>query len=199
MAPRMGDAERCEDEGRALTIADDKTRLRKLARERRSAAALATPEAAAELAARGDVIADAALVSFYWPMRDEMDPRPLATRLEARGAALCLPYVGPDGMGFRRAGDDLVAGTFGTMEPPPGPDLVPDLLLVPLLAFNRAGDRLGYGGGYYDRWLAAHPLQRAIGLAYAAQEMPDLPIEPHDAPLTGILTEREYIATGRRP
>ncbi len=70
---------------------------------------------------------------------------------------------------------------------------MPDVLLVPLLAFTRDGGRLGYGKGHYDRWLGAHPGRRTVGIAYAAQEMDALPLEPHDQPLDAILTERELI------
>jgi 5-formyltetrahydrofolate cyclo-ligase len=83
---------------------------------------------------------------------------------------------------------------FGTAYPD-GPIAEPDMLLVPLLAFDRAGHRLGYGGGYYDRTLATLPTHPAIGIAYAAQEIPHIPPGPHDHPLPTIITESEIIQT----
>jgi 5-formyltetrahydrofolate cyclo-ligase len=92
-----------------------------------------------------------------------------------------------------RPGMPLEVGRFGTLHPPnDSPLLTPDLVLVPLLAFDRHGDRLGYGGGYYDRTLAALRIERssrAVGLAYAAQELPELPHQPHDQRLDWIVTE----------
>ena len=122
---------------------------------------------------------------------------PLVGALLGRGGRLALPAVVDGRLVFRahRPGVPLRPGPFGIAEPT-GAALVPDLVLVPLLAFRRDGTRLGYGAGHYDRWLAAHPSARAVGLAYAAQEMPALPAEPHDAPLHAVLTERELIAVG---
>ena len=86
----------------------------------------------------------------------------------------------------------MIAERFGTLRPD-GPEIVPDLLFVPLLAFDRRGRRLGYGGGYYDRTLAALPGAIAVGCAFAAQEMDEVPAGPHDIALDAVATEREVI------
>ena len=124
-------------------------------------------------------------------------------RLAAGGCLLALPCTprrgSEGGLVFRllREGDVARPGGFGVHEPPQdAPAVTPDLVLVPLLAFDRTGARLGYGAGHYDRTLpalAARPGFRAVGLAYAAQEVERLPAEPHDHPLDGIATERAYI------
>jgi 5-formyltetrahydrofolate cyclo-ligase len=176
-----------------LQRSEEKSRVRVRAREVRRAAAAAAPGAGIAIAARGKLLPDVAVVGLYAPMREEVDPAPLAHRLETRGAALALPVVVGDAMLFRRAGGPLVAGPFGTMHPASGEAVEPDLVLVPLLAFTRGGHRLGYGKGFYDRWIAAHSAAVTVGLAYAAQEVPALPLEPHDLPLDVILTEREAI------
>jgi 5-formyltetrahydrofolate cyclo-ligase len=136
-------------------------------------------------------------VSGYLPIGSEIDPRALLGRIADAGAALCLPdVVAPDApLAFRRwrPGDPVSAGTYGTSVP--GPDaepLAPDLLLVPLLAFDRGGHRLGYGGGYYDRTIAALRGEwdiLAVGLAFSGQVRDDLPVGPNDARLDWIVTE----------
>lgn len=145
------------------------------------------------------------VVGGYHPFRTEIDPRPLMATLQAAGCVLALPCTPPRGsdagLAFRRLDPThtLAPSAFGVAEPPAHAERVePDLVLVPLLAFDRTGARLGYGAGHYDRTLprlAARPGLRAIGLAYAAQEVERLPVEPHDARLDGILTERAYIPT----
>lgn len=136
-------------------------------------------------------------VAGYWPLRDEFDVRPLLAHLAAAGHACGLPVTTAPGMplAFRRwtAAADLMPGPFGTRQPPPSaPPLRPGLLLVPLLAFDRRGWRLGYGGGYYDRTLAA--LRRegavvAVGAAFAAQEVDAVPHGPGDERLDWVITE----------
>jgi 5-formyltetrahydrofolate cyclo-ligase len=138
------------------------------------------------------------VVSGYWPMGDEADVIPLLAQLSARGCGTALPVVvGKDvGLVFRRwqPGDALEAGTYGTHHPrPAASEAIPDLLLVPLLAFDRRGRRLGYGGGYYDRTLAALRAQRpvlAVGIAFAAQEVEMLPDGPYDQRLDWVVTEQ---------
>lgn len=145
-----------------------------------------------------------AVVSGYWPMEGEMDPRLLMADLAARGHALCLPVVQGRGkpLLFRawRKGDAMVPGSLGI--PAPGPEaavLMPNLLLVPMLAFDREGFRLGHGAGYYDMTLAAlraaGPVL-AVGIAYTGQEMPRVPREAHDQRLDWLVTEREVIQFG---
>lgn len=182
-----------------MSTAEEKARLRGVARDVRSRAALVgSAAAAAAIAARAGELSAVRTVAFYWPMKDEIDPRPLATRLAEAGATVLLPTTRSGIMTFSAFTGEatLLKGPFGTSEPPPGEEVVPDLVLVPLLAFDRTGCRLGYGKGHYDRYLAAHPTAVAVGLAFAAQEMPGLPAGPHDVALAAILTEREFIRTG---
>jgi 5-formyltetrahydrofolate cyclo-ligase len=138
------------------------------------------------------------VVSGFWPMGQEIDIRPLLHALHERGHPVALPVTPKRGqpLQFRRwrPGDELARGPLGTRQPGPEAEaMVPEWLLVPLLAFDRAGRRLGYGGGYYDRTLAALPGVTAIGCAYAAQELDEVPTGPDDARLTAIATEAELI------
>jgi 5-formyltetrahydrofolate cyclo-ligase len=139
-----------------------------------------------------------ALVAGYWPMGDEMDIRPLLETLAERGHVLALPVTPPRGQPllFRRwrPGEALRPGPLGTAFPLAGEAVRPDWLLVPLLAFDRAGRRLGYGGGYYDRTLPTLPGAVAIGCAHALQELDEVPAGPEDAPLAWVATEAEVIA-----
>jgi 5-formyltetrahydrofolate cyclo-ligase len=180
-----------------------KASLRAAALERRAALpASYGRQAADEVAAR---LADelqvphGATVAGYWPLGGELDPRPGMDRLRARGHALALPRL--DGrhqpllfLAWDQ-GDVLVPGTFDLLEPHPSrPRRLPDVVLAPLLAFDRQGGRLGYGMGYYDRTLdhlrslGRRPL--AIGIAFAAQEVDEVPTGPADVPLDGVITER---------
>ncbi|WP_368667245.1 5-formyltetrahydrofolate cyclo-ligase [Roseomonas sp. 18066] len=140
-----------------------------------------------------------ATIGGFWPMGAEIDLLPVLRRLQAAGHPLALPVTPPRGkpLEFRawRFGEALLPGRFGTSVPAGGAVVRPDWLLVPLLAFDRTGARLGYGGGYYDRTLAALPGARAIGVAFAAQERPAIPTGAHDFPLFGIATEAGFIPT----
>lgn len=152
-----------------------------------------------------------AIVSGYWPLTGELDPRVAMARLGSRGHPLGLPRLDGSGQPLRflawRDGDVLDAGAFGLMEPQATqPELLPDLVLVPLLAFDRQGGRLGYGKGYYDRTLTklrAGPRPPiAIGLAFADQEVEEVPTGPYDVALDAVVTERALLrfgAYGRRP
>lgn len=139
----------------------------------------------------------------YWPMRDEADPRPA---MSAHDGPIGLPVVTAKAVPliFRRwLGDALESGPFGTQHPPASAALVvPQVLIVPLAGFDRDGNRIGYGGGYYDRTLellrAAGPVA-AIGLAFAVQELPAIPAEPFDQPLDMIVTDRETITIAGVP
>jgi len=135
------------------------------------------------------------------PMKSEINPLPLMRKLAAAGARFALPMVAGRGKplimrawGF---GEPLAAGVWGIREPPPSAsEVAPDLLIVPLLAFDRAGHRIGYGAGYYDLTIATLRAQKAItaiGLAFAVQEIAAVPASPHDAPLDLVLTEREVV------
>lgn len=145
-----------------------------------------------------DVIPPGALVAGIWPLPGEIDLRPLMEALVVHGHRLALPMTPPRGnpLIFRRwlPGEPLAHGPMGTRHPEGGEPVEPGLILVPLLAFDRAGRRLGYGGGYYDRTLAALPEARAIGIAFAAQEVPEVPAGPQDARLQLVATEAGLIA-----
>ena len=172
-----------------------KAELREQARARRARLARACPDFAVHVARFADALPPAAVVSFYWPMGDEADPRALALALAGRGARLALPVVAAkrSPLHFRewRQGDPLVVHAFGMHEPAAdAARVVPDLLLVPLLAFDARGHRLGYGGGFYDRTLASLETKRAAGVAYAGQEADLLPAMAHDHPLDMVVTEK---------
>ena len=138
----------------------------------------------------------ARVVSGYRPIRTELDPTPLMTSLVEAGHRLCVPVIEGRGLplSFREWTPDstMVEGPFGAEVPADGDWLEPELLIAPLLAFDRAGRRLGYGGGFYDRTLAGLRQKRrtlAVGFAYAAQEVPEVPTDPTDALLDAIVTE----------
>jgi 5-formyltetrahydrofolate cyclo-ligase len=140
-----------------------------------------------------------AVVSGFWPMGQEIDIRPLLYALHGRGHPIVLPETPNRGnpLIFRlwRPGDVMVAERFGTMRPT-GEEHAPDFLLIPLLAFDRRGNRLGYGAGYYDRTLAALPGRFRLGVAYAAQELDEVPAGPYDARLDAVATELGVIFCG---
>lgn len=198
----------------AQDLDDRKRALRREARARRATHAGSAREVGAALAERFLSSVDLSglvpgsrsgpgAASVFWPLGDEIDTLPLMTGLHDRGLKVLLPVMQGPGkallFGLWEPGDDLVPAGFGTQEPAPErPRLLPDLLAVPLLAFDRAGYRLGYGGGFYDRTLAK--LRRdngkravAVGLALAAQEVPAVPRGPYDQPLDGLVTEAEAI------
>jgi 5-formyltetrahydrofolate cyclo-ligase len=140
----------------------------------------------------------------YCPTGSEMDPRPLMTRLAEGGAQPCLPVAASRDapLEFRLwdPREPLEPDAFGIPAPPPWADAVsPDLVIAPLLAFDRRGNRLGQGAGHYDRTLANLRAEKTVfvlGLAYSGQEVDVLPAEAHDEPLDAILTETEYIELG---
>ncbi len=139
-------------------------------------------------------------VGFYWPFKGEYDPRPLARALHAAGARLALPVVAQRGQPllFRpwRPGIRMVPGIWNIPVPAEGEPVLPDTLLIPLVGFDGHGYRLGHGGGYYDRTLAALPGATALGAAYAAQEVPEVPAGPLDIRLPRIATEAGLILCG---
>ncbi len=138
-----------------------------------------------------------AVVAGFWPMGQEIDIRPLLLALAERGHPIALPVTPKRGLPllFRRwqPGQELARGPMGTRQPTSGENLRPSFLLVPLLAFDRTGRRLGYGAGYYDRTLAGLPDAIAIGCAFACQELPEVPAGPEDWRLDAIATETGII------
>jgi 5-formyltetrahydrofolate cyclo-ligase len=187
-------------------LAEAKKTLRKQAKQQRATAAAAAPEAGTRLCehllATVTFPKDAA-VSAYWPMGDEIDPLPTLRCLHREGHPIGLPVMpgAAQPLQFRAwyPDLDLVDGGFGTRIPPESaPPIVPQILLVPMLAFDRRGYRLGYGGGFYDRTLeklrAQNPLTRAVGIVYAAQEVPEVPIDRYDQRLDMIVSEQGPIA-----
>jgi 5-formyltetrahydrofolate cyclo-ligase len=185
-------------------VASAKSDLRKVALAQRDALPAAQRMAAAEtIAARAFPVAVApnTIVSGYMPMGSELDPRPLMRKLAEAGASLALPVVVGRGVPLLMRGyafgDALVKGVWNIRVPPPDvPEVEPDVLLVPLLAFDRNGNRLGYGAGYYDMTVAALRAKKrlvAVGIAFAAQEVDTVPTTPRDVRLDLVLTEQEVM------
>jgi 5-formyltetrahydrofolate cyclo-ligase len=185
-------------------FADLKASVRRDAVARRDALPAAERLAAAETIAVRPFplpITPGTIVSGFMPLKTEINPLPLMRALAAQGARLALPVIDGRGkplvMRAYRFGDELNSGQWGIKEPKPeAGDVAPDVLLTPLLAFDRSGNRIGYGAGYYDmtiaKFRAAKPVV-AVGLAYAAQEIPAVPVTERDARLDLVLTEREII------
>jgi len=185
-------------------IASLKVQLRRDAVVRRDALpADQRAAAAAAIAARPlpVTVAPGAVVSGFSPLKSEINPVPLMRAFAAAGAQLALPVVAGKGkpltMRAWNFGDPLESGVWGIREPrADAPEVFPDVLIVPLLAFDRSGQRIGYGAGYYDMTIGRLRTMKpviAIGLAYAAQEVDRVPQTPRDAALDIVLTEREII------
>lgn len=178
-----------------------KRAMRRVMRANRAAAARGNPGAAQALAALWPAaMSGQGVVAGYWPMGDEMDARPLMTRLERAGARLALPHVpAPNTAPTFRAwsvGAPIMQDYVGAPgAAPEAASLRPTIILAPLIAFDRAGGRLGRGGGHYDRAIAQwRPFGAiAVGLAFAAQEAAAVPMGAHDQRLAWILTEAEAI------
>ena len=186
------------------TIDSLKSHIRRDAVARRDALPAAErAAAAATIAARPLPVAlsPGAIVSGFSPLKSEINPVPLMRVFAAAGAALALPVVAGRGepliMRSWNFGEPLVSGVWGIREPPPSaPEVFPDILIVPMLAFDRNGHRIGYGAGYYDMTIARLRGMKpviALGIAYAAQEIAQIPTTPRDAALDLVLTERETI------
>lgn len=147
---------------------------------------------------------DNTCIAGYWPLTSELDTQPLLKELITLGHRVVLPVVvrPKTPLTFRRwqPGVELVEGYAGTKVPPAeSPAAEPDILIVPLIAFDRAGYRLGYGAGFYDYTLQNLRKSRpiiAVGLAYAAQQVPFVPHEGHDAPLDWVITEGGALKCG---
>jgi 5-formyltetrahydrofolate cyclo-ligase len=185
-------------------VEDLKAALRQEATALRDALPADVRKAAAEtIAARKFLLAlpPATIISGFMPLKSEINPLPLLQMFAEAGARLALPTIAGRGkpliMRAWEFGAPLDRGQWGIREPKPeAPEVEPDILLVPLLAFDRAGYRLGYGAGYYD--MTIHRLRAlkpviAVGIAFAAQEVPKIPTTPRDERLDLVLTEREVI------
>ena len=185
-------------------IDDIKADLRREALARRDALAADVRAAAAEAIAARAFPVDikyGVIVSGFSPMRTEINPMPLMRKLADAGAKLALPVVVGRGkpliMRAWTFGEPLARGVWGIREPTASaPEVSPDILLVPLTAFDRRGHRIGYGAGYYDMTItklrALKPVV-AVGIAFAVQEVDEVPVTPRDARLDLVLTEREVI------
>ncbi|MFN7051848.1 MAG: 5-formyltetrahydrofolate cyclo-ligase [Gemmobacter sp.] len=180
-----------------MTITETKAAARRAAfAARKTAFAAGQGEAAARLSAwlaphAGRVLAG------YMPMRTEIDPLPA---MAAHAGPVCVPVIIGKGqpLRFRQWTPDcpMIEGEFGALIPAEGPWLTPEVLIVPLVGWDRRGFRLGYGGGFYDRTLEGLRAQQptwAAGFAFAAQELADLPIEPTDQRLDALITESETL------
>jgi 5-formyltetrahydrofolate cyclo-ligase len=181
-----------------------KAQLRREATARRDALPADVRAAAAQaIAARPFPVAvpQSAIVSGFMPLKSEINPLPLMRKLADGGARLALPVVAGKGrpltMRAFAFGDELASGVWGIREPKPdAPQVFPDILIVPLLVFDRRGHRVGYGAGYYDMTIADLRARKpvvAVGIAFAAQEIAEVPTTPHDARLDLVLTEHEAI------
>ena len=175
----------------------DKLQLRAAMRATRKRLAGLDAGAADRAAEQAGALPPGRIVAVYRAIGSELDVTSLSLALERAGRQLCLPVVverdAP--MIFRRwsPGEPLELDEAGVPAPFPLAEVVdPDVILTPLLAFDARGGRLGQGGGYYDRTFAARPEVTRIGFAYAGQEVDDLPAEPHDVRLHGVLTETGY-------
>ena len=181
-----------------VTMEEAKAVLRGVARQQRAALRqdqrLEAAAAAAQHFFDGIVVPAEAVVAGYWPIRDEIDVRPVLVRLVDGGQTLVLPVTEDDKpltMRVWEPGTALYPSGFGTLAPIEGaPVLEPDLVITPLLGFDAQGTRLGYGMGHYDRTLAQmHKRPRLVGYAFAAQEIDHIPRDSHDIPLDAVVTE----------
>jgi 5-formyltetrahydrofolate cyclo-ligase len=185
---------------RCMSATPSKGELRTAALARRDALDAEQRSAAAQaIAARGLPVAiqRGAVVAGYSPIYSEVDPVPLMRTLAAQGVRLALPAVMARGKSliFRAwtPNDKLILGPLGILEPSPAAaEIIPDILLVPLAAFDRSGHRIGYGAGHYDTTLAHLRKVKtiaAIGVAFATQKVKTVPAQPHDVALDYVLTE----------
>lgn len=187
-----------------ISLADQKNDLRNWCYNQRIRIADHEAESAAQaVAAKVISIVDVStrtIVSAYWPLPGELDPRPGFVALGERGATLALPRTVGDAQPLEfhswQPQDNLIEGRFKVMEPPSTAARVqPDILLIPLLAFDRYCHRLGHGKGYYDRTLqglrSQNPAVLAIGVAFAVQEIEHVPTDANDQTLDIIITEQD--------
>ncbi|WP_350335170.1 5-formyltetrahydrofolate cyclo-ligase [Coralliovum pocilloporae] len=185
--------------------ADQKAELRKAVMSRRNAVPVDERKDAAarisDVALTLDVVKGATILGGYWPIRSEIDPRAMTEALRADGKVIALPAVlDKTTIDFRRwqSEADLVDAGFGTFAPGDHAETIyPDVILAPMVGFDRRGIRLGYGGGYYDRYVERlinmdkRPL--LVGIAHSCQEVERVPNEVYDIALDCVVTEKEFI------
>ncbi|NDV20284.1 5-formyltetrahydrofolate cyclo-ligase [Pseudodesulfovibrio sp. JC047] len=185
----------------------DKQQLRTALRKRRAALSPSWGQnrshAAGEHVRSLDIWHSAKEVLLYWPVREELDVRPLVKELWDRSCRVLMPRCRPDEYGHMDIAcasceDDLIPGAFSILEPdakrcPPVASCTPDLAIIPAVCFDRHGYRLGYGGGYYDRLLAGDAMRDTVkvGVGYAFQLIDALPVQPWDIPVDIICTDEE--------
>ena len=169
-----------------------KAHLRAHFRHLRQAAPRNVGPAMAENLRRSALIPPNATVAAYNPLKGEADTTPIILALIDRGHTILLPRTPAAGqpLSFHpwRPGDPLIPGRYNTHHPET-PSAIPDVILVPLLAFDTLCNRLGFGAGYYDRTISALPNVRTIGCAFALQQVDAVPVMPHDIPLDAVVTE----------
>ena len=185
-----------------MSIADEKAALRKKLRKlRREHAAALPPEVSALVFARPPsplvaLVPPGATIGLYREDPGEAPASSYARHFFEAGHKIALPRITTlaEPMRFHLhtdpyEGGDLHPGPLGLMQPAPdAPEVVPDVLFMPLVGFTADGNRIGQGGGFYDRWLAAHPGTIAIGMAWDVQKVDQLPLEDHDMKITAIVT-----------
>lgn len=174
----------------------DKPALRRTLRAGRTAFRPAGPILVSD--AFGARLASGLVVASYAPIGDEADPSPLVRTAAGAGCRLALPHVVDRAtpLRFLSWSDEiaLATGPFGLSQPADSAaEVVPDIILTPMLGFDRGGNRIGQGAGHYDRAFAAHPHAWRIGVAWSVQEVAALQPDPWDVPLHAIATEREWI------
>lgn len=189
------------------SIADQKAALRKTLRARRREFAASLPREVSALVFRQPpaplraLVPQGATVGLYRSDPGEAPATSYTKFFFEAGHPIALPRVTTlkQPMRFHAHTDpyeesDLEDGPMGLRQPSGDlPEVVPDVLFMPLVGFTARGERLGQGGGFYDRWLAAHPATIAIGMAWDAQEVAELPLEDHDMPLAGIVTQTRIL------
>lgn len=187
-----------------LDINLQKSDLRKLAFSKRKSARAAVDESVAQahLSKHVQSLIQTGIVAAYMPIQTEIDPRPTMTELHDAGFKICLPVIQGHAMPllFREWTPDcaMIEGDFGALIPRGGAEVCPDLAIIPLVAFNLAGHRLGYGGGFYDRTLIRlvdNPGFKSVGFAYSDQKMDGIPTDKFDQKLDFIVTEKGVHAT----
>lgn len=185
-----------------MTLADDKAAARQAAFARRKAAHATQAEAASLALVNHLARMTGRVIAGYLPIRTEANPLPAMTALAAQNR-ICVPVILGPGRPLRfrewQPGCALVEADFKVMIPAEGDWLTPDLVIAPLVAFDPACYRLGYGGGFYDRTLEglrAEGRVEALGFAYADQQVAILPLEPTDQPLDAVLTETRLLKPG---